>query len=70
MQAWLAGETEGLVKPRIRECPGCKRDIVTALYTDRWGGTARIILPHQGCRRSLTIDRQSVRRHRRGGARG
>ena len=72
MKDWRAGETEGLVKPRIRECPGCKREIVTALYTDRWGVTARVILPHSGggildgavCRRSFTIDQQSVRRHR------
>lgn len=64
MKEWVAGETEGLVKPRIRECPGCKREIITALYTDRWGVTARVILPHQGYSRSLTIDQQSVRRHR------
>ena len=66
MQKWLDGETEGLEQPLTYKCPVCGQDVVTSLYTDAWGTTARIILPHFGgfgmCRRSLTIYRQ-VKRH-------
>ena len=60
-----AEELATLVKPRIRRCLGCGRQVVTALYTDRWGVTARIILPynHGQCRHRFTIDLRWARRH-------
>ena len=62
MQKWLDGETEGLEQPLTYKCPGCRRDVVTALYTDIAGVTARVILPHGACPRSLTIYRPAQSR--------
>ena len=45
-------------KPKLRKCPGCGRDVMTALFTDAWNNTARIILAHHGCRRQFTIYRR------------